>query len=591
MAPSLSAEEKNAQMRRERETLRQMLRAAQSHDFSTLQAVVEAYLHPSSSVHSPLDDDLTVIDVLSQFRDARKRTALHFACQSKEEIKQEDNHQDDRKDVVEQIIEWMFDQPPHPNKNEKVQKLLRLKDSEGLTPLMMAAQSGRARRVRALIEADERTSSNGKSTLGLARSKDGATALHYAAGATVGATTTKTLAMIYHAGPVALHTFSTMGGTPLHWACAAASSETLRDVPEEDEARILQRRHDVIQALLDLGADINAFRPPPALAIPPPLFLLMASTDDRLSHFFLSQHPQRNLQPSLDFVLTPVNATPVHMAADLNLVKSLQWLIRYYQELEARDRATEEDTTPSSSVSVFERLDFEGYTPLDMAAKEKHVECVRLLLQATQGNASLADAQDFIDNWNPRPPPTPSEIPTSVPPPSSRDSNDTVEGDAVEDKAKQDASQILLQRESISPEEADADEPKQAALQHKSRGNQYFSEQNWERAVDEYTRAIAVQPHEATLYSNRSAAYLAWTGHDEDALYDAVMAQTLQPTWPKAFYRVATARLAQQRYEDAAVAAWEGLQLDPENAELKELLQRCVQKGRREHQKKKKEQK
>jgi cytochrome c-type biogenesis protein CcmH/NrfG len=54
---------------------------------------------------------------------------------------------------------------------------------------------------------------------------------------------------------------------------------------------------------------------------------------------------------------------------------------------------------------------------------------------------------------------------------------------------------------------------------------------------------------------------------------------------------VATARLAQQRYEDAAVAAWEGLQLEPENAELKELLQRCVQKGRREHQKMKKEQK
>jgi ankyrin repeat protein len=267
--------------------------------------------------------------------------------------------------------------------------------------------------------------------------------------------------VIYHAGPVALHTFSTMGGTPLHWACAAASSETLSDAPEEDEARILQRRQDVIQALLELGADINAFRPPPALAIPPPLFLLVASTDDRLSHFFLSQHPKRNLQPSLDFVLTPVNATPVHMAADLNLVKSLQWLICYYQELEARDRATEEDTTASSSVSVFERLDFEGYTPLDMAAKEKHVECVRLLLQATQGNASVAEAQDFIDNWKPRAPPTPSETPTSSP--LSRDSNDTVEGDAVEHKAKQDASQILLQRASISPENADADEPKQAA--------------------------------------------------------------------------------------------------------------------------------
>jgi Ankyrin repeat len=166
----------------------------------------------------------------------------------------------------------------------------------------------------------------------------------------------------------------------------------------------------------------------------------------------------------------------------LNIVTSLQWLIRYYQEQEAN-----EDTAASSSVSVFKRLDFEGYTPLNMAAKEKHVECVRLLLQATQGNASLADAQDFIDNWKPRAPPTPSETPTSAPPPLSRDSNDTVEGDAVEHKAKQDASQILLQRASMSTEDADADKPKSAApLLHKSRGNQYFSEQNW----DKYTHAI-----------------------------------------------------------------------------------------------------
>jgi hypothetical protein len=48
---------------------------------------------------------------------------------------------------------------------------------------------------------------------------------------------------------------------------------------------------------------------------------------------------------------------------------------------------------------------------------------------------------------------------------------------------------------------------------------------------------------------------------------------------------VATARLARQHDEDAAFAAWEGLQPDAENAELKELLQRCVQKGLNEHKK------
>jgi ankyrin repeat protein len=572
---SLSAEEKNAQMFRERETLRQLLQAAQQQDFAALRSVVKEYIR---SMRPADDHPITIVDVLSQFRDARKRTALHFACQCTEKKIKEGQNEMDEKDIVEQILEWILDQQPRPNP-DSIQKLLRLKDSEGLTPLMMAAQSCQSvARVRALLHADARTSSSGKSTLGLARSKAGATALHYAAGSATDATVIECL---YDAGPVALQTFSTTGGTPLHWACAAASTE----LPVEDasqEEKILQQRQAVIQALLDLGADINACQPPGG--VPTPLVFLMASANDRLAYFFLSHHPQHNLQPSLDFVLTPVNATPLHMAADLNLVIALQWLIRYYQEQENQD--------------IFERLEFEEYTALDMAAKEKHVECVQLLLNATatKENKSLytlADAQAYIANWQPRAPRQISAPSEPMAPPPPPDSYDTMvkDMDTVEQKAKQDASQILLQRDSMVVQQDDKDateaSAQQAALEHKSRGNEYFSEQNWVRAVDAYTQAIALQPHEATLYSNRSAAYAAWLGHEDDALYDAVMAQTLQPTWPKAFYRVSVARLAQQRYEDAAVAAWEGVQLDPENAELKELLQRCVQKGRREHQKKK----
>jgi hypothetical protein len=93
-----------------------------------------------------------------------KTHGVAFACQSKEEI-EEDNHQDDRNDIVEQIIEWIFDQPPHSNKNEKVQKLLRLKDIDRLTQLMMTAQSGRARWVRAINKIDQRISGGTKNTL------------------------------------------------------------------------------------------------------------------------------------------------------------------------------------------------------------------------------------------------------------------------------------------------------------------------------------------------------------------------------------------------------------------------------------------
>ncbi|CAN0463564.1 unnamed protein product [Ectocarpus sp. 8 AP-2014] len=66
----------------------------------------------------------------------------------------------------------------------------------------------------------------------------------------------------------------------------------------------------------------------------------------------------------------------------------------------------------------------------------------------------------------------------------------------------------------------------------------------------------------------------------EKALVDAEVCRRLKPDWPKACYRMAVARLALGRFEDAALAAWEGVQLDNDNAQLKSLLQTCVEKGR-----------
>ena len=61
------------------------------------------------------------------------------------------------------------------------------------------------------------------------------------------------------------------------------------------------------------------------------------------------------------------------------------------------------------------------------------------------------------------------------------------------------------------------------------------------------------------------------------------MARTLKPDWTKACFRMAVARMALERYEDAAVSAWEGLQKDDSNSELKDLLQKCVRRGRKDH--------
>ena len=57
----------------------------------------------------------------------------------------------------------------------------------------------------------------------------------------------------------------------------------------------------------------------------------------------------------------------------------------------------------------------------------------------------------------------------------------------------------------------------------------------------------------------------------------------LNPSWAKACYRMAIARENLGMFEEAAISAWEGVQIDNTNEELKKILQRCVEKGRGEH--------
>ncbi len=72
----------------------------------------------------------------------------------------------------------------------------------------------------------------------------------------------------------------------------------------------------------------------------------------------------------------------------------------------------------------------------------------------------------------------------------------------------------------------------------------------------------------------------------QDALLDAEVCRFLKPDWPKGCYRLGQARMACGLYEDAAVAAFEGMKLDNNNAELKKLTQEAVKRGKGEHQKK-----
>ncbi|KAG0611341.1 hypothetical protein M758_7G133900 [Ceratodon purpureus] len=75
-------------------------------------------------------------------------------------------------------------------------------------------------------------------------------------------------------------------------------------------------------------------------------------------------------------------------------------------------------------------------------------------------------------------------------------------------------------------------EPKPSAADLKDQGNAHFKQQNYLKAAALYTQAIKLDPDNAALYSNRSAAFLNLVKLTK-ALADAEMTIKLKPTWEK----------------------------------------------------------
>ncbi|PWZ03925.1 hypothetical protein Zm00014a_028924 [Zea mays] len=110
-------------------------------------------------------------------------------------------------------------------------------------------------------------------------------------------------------------------------------------------------------------------------------------------------------------------------------------------------------------------------------------------------------------------------------------------------------------------------EAKKRSLEAKSRGDDAFRRKDYLVAVDAYTQATELDPTDATVLSNRSLCWLR-AGQAERALEDAKACRALRPDWAKACYREGAAHRLLQRFEEAANAFYEGVQLEPENTEL-----------------------
>lgn len=98
-----------------------------------------------------------------------------------------------------------------------------------------------------------------------------------------------------------------------------------------------------------------------------------------------------------------------------------------------------------------------------------------------------------------------------------------------------------------------------------------------EEAVALYTEALAIDPENHVLYSNRSAAY-AKAGKYAEALQDAEKTVELKPDWGKGHSRKGAALAYLGRDFEAQKAYEEGLKHEPNNEQLKEGLQEVKSK-------------
>lgn len=84
-------------------------------------------------------------------------------------------------------------------------------------------------------------------------------------------------------------------------------------------------------------------------------------------------------------------------------------------------------------------------------------------------------------------------------------------------------------------------------------------------AIRMYSQAIAGNERDHTLFSNRSASYLA-IGLLEQALWDAQKSVSLKPDWGKGYYRLGCALESLNNCESAYAAFSKALELEPRDS-------------------------
>lgn len=108
----------------------------------------------------------------------------------------------------------------------------------------------------------------------------------------------------------------------------------------------------------------------------------------------------------------------------------------------------------------------------------------------------------------------------------------------------------------------------------KKLGNQALQRQDFVDAISKYTEAIRLEPNNHILYSNRSAAYCS-SGQYTNAESDGRKCVSLKPDFTKGYGRIGSALVGLGKIDEAMQAYRDGLEVDPDNAALREGMLDC----------------
>ncbi|XP_028260531.1 small glutamine-rich tetratricopeptide repeat-containing protein alpha [Parambassis ranga] len=134
-------------------------------------------------------------------------------------------------------------------------------------------------------------------------------------------------------------------------------------------------------------------------------------------------------------------------------------------------------------------------------------------------------------------------------------------------------SQVSADSTPSSPTE----EQRAEAERLKNDGNDQMKVENFAAAVEFYSKAIAINPHNAVYYCNRAAAY-SKLGNYAGAVQDCEQAISIDPNYSKAYGRMGLALASLNKHTEAASYYKKALELDPDNDTYKTNLKIAEEK-------------